>query len=82
MSKCRSCGAEIIWIKMRSGKAMPCDATPVNYTPDPDGELLVVDKNGNTVRGTRGGDESGYVSHFATCPQAGMFRRKSLQPAR
>lgn len=29
---------------MRSGKAMPCDATPVNYTPDPDGELLVVEK--------------------------------------
>lgn len=27
--KCRSCGADIVWIKMQSGKANPCDAARV-----------------------------------------------------
>lgn len=31
MSRCRSCGAEIIWIKMASGKLMPVDPNPVTY---------------------------------------------------
>lgn len=31
MSKCKSCGAEIIWIKTKSGKAMVID---MEYTPE------------------------------------------------
>ena len=29
MSKCKRCGAEIIWITTVAGKNMPCDAEPV-----------------------------------------------------
>ena len=82
MARCKACGAEIIWIKMSSGKAMPCDPDPVRYTPDPNGELILVQGNGRIVRGVRGSNAAGYVSHFATCPQAGIFRRKILQPAK
>lgn len=27
--KCKSCGADIVWIKTTNGKSMPCDATAV-----------------------------------------------------
>lgn len=25
MAKCKGCGAEIIWLETKNGKAMPCD---------------------------------------------------------
>ena len=31
MSRCKSCGAEIRWIKMSSGKSMPVDPDQVPY---------------------------------------------------
>ena len=31
MGKCRSCGAEILWIETPGGKAMPCNPEPVYY---------------------------------------------------
>lgn len=58
MSRCKSCNREIVWIKMKSGKAMPCD-------PD---KVVVVTEDGETV--------TGYTSHFATCPNANMHRRR------
>lgn len=29
--RCKSCGAEILWVKMTSGKSMPVDAKPISY---------------------------------------------------
>ena len=57
MSRCKSCNKEIIWIKMKSGKAMPCDMDKV----------IVVTEDGDTV--------TGYISHFATCPNANQHRK-------
>lgn len=34
--KCRSCGAEIIWLETAAGKAMPCDLVGIN----PDSRLF------------------------------------------
>ena len=31
MPRCRSCGAEIVWVEMQSGKAMPCDPALVPF---------------------------------------------------
>lgn len=90
MSKCRSCGAEIIWIKTAGGKAMPCNAQPVSYRAIPpipkDVEQLcgngpvmtLVTPDGRIARGTfdPGSDKIGYVSHFATCPAADQHRRR------
>ena len=83
MAKCRSCGAEIIWIRTASGKSMPCDAAGISYSevlhPCVDGNevLTLVTKAGTIVRTEfdPGGDKIGYISHFATCPNANMHRK-------
>lgn len=79
MSKCKSCGAEIIWIKTRNGKNMPCDAEPVYYLPDPDGKEVIVTSGGTVTHGFLSDmriAETGYRSHFATCPNANQHRRR------
>jgi hypothetical protein len=63
--KCGSCNADILWVKMPSGKAMPVDAKAKT--------MIVVDssdpmrKLGTTVQA--------HESHFATCPNAAEHRR-------
>lgn len=70
---CKSCGAEIIWVKTRGGKAMPLDAKPEK-------RMVLVGFEGAQV-----GDQDPtpiaevqdtYLSHFATCPNADQHRRK------
>jgi hypothetical protein len=62
MSKCRSCGAEIRWVMMDSGRKMPLDVKRITIIEeDPEtGAARIV---------------SGYQSHFSTCPNADMHRR-------
>lgn len=88
MSKCKSCGAEIIWIKMKgTGKAMPVDAKKITYSenlhPGAKDALTLVTENGTIVRTQfdPGGDKVGYTSHFATCPNAAQFRKGSRNEA-
>ena len=80
MAICKGCGAEIIWIKTKSGKAMPCDPQKIPYktlVPDrtigqtlvlPDGRIAVGEYDADS-------DQYGYISHFATCPSANVFRK-------
>jgi hypothetical protein len=80
MSKCRSCGAEILWITTFSGKKMPVDAEKIHFYAGEGNELFVTD-GGAVVHGTRAeeGQEHthiGYISHFATCPNADKHRRR------
>lgn len=86
MSRCKSCGAEIIWAATSQGKAMPVDAEP-----NPDGNVLVTKRSGMvplaTVMGRdKAGDmaelladdlSSAHTSHFATCPHAAAHRRQA-----
>ena len=61
ISKCRGCGADIIWIETHEGKKMPVDAKPkAGFTKDFVGNWK------HTLL---------HESHFATCPQAGKFRK-------
>lgn len=81
MSRCRSCGAEIRWIKTFSGKQMPVDAEPVRFFPDGEGRDMFVMKHGAVVSGTRAGIDDdhtyvGFISHFATCPNADKHRKR------
>ena len=69
MSKCRSCGAAIIWCKTANGKAMPVDAEPVK-----DGNLCVT--NGVAHAPTEAdGFGPRFKSHFGECPHAAKHRR-------
>lgn len=78
---CRGCGAEVIWIKMTSGKSMPCNPQMLPFWERPGAASKVVLQSGKVIscdlKGSR--DEVtgfGYISHFTTCPQARSFRRK------
>ena len=84
MAKCKGCGAEIKFIKLKSGKAIPVNPTPV-FIEDKNGTEIIVTTDGRVSNGrqeivtnqnqflTRG-----YISHFATCPFANTFRRGQL----
>lgn len=78
MSRCKSCGAEIIWIKTAAGKSMPCDAKKISFRVDLQGDLVLLCPNGRVARGVfdPGSDKIGYTSHFATCPNATRHRQK------
>lgn len=70
---CHSCGAPIVWVHTEAGKRMPIDPEPV------DGGNLILDRrDGPRVTVATEGNlpPCGYVSHFATCPQAGKWRKR------
>lgn len=83
ISRCGSerrpgCGAAIIWTtNVTTGRRMPVDAEPdeagtivlVSGNDGPEARVLTRDEVARrpTTRGL-------YVSHFATCPNAGEFR--------
>ena len=79
MSYCKSCGAEIKWIKMLSGKNMPVNAQKRYIIKDGGNEVLVTE-SGELIKGTfasleNGANGEGYISHFSTCPNANRHRR-------
>lgn len=78
MSKCRSCGSEIEWVKLKSGKNMPCDPEVLEYGEMEDGDVLVtIDGHVQKVdKGQRFPSLKGYVSHFSTCKDADAWRNK------
>lgn len=76
MAQCRSCDAEIIWIKTKQGKNMPCDPLEIHHDEANDGDVLVgYDGTVTVVRLNRQlPNVKGHVSHFATCPDAQNWR--------
>ena len=79
MSVCRKCGAEIMFIKTKTGgKPMPCDTERKFYRPGGADRLMTPE--GSTIACTIIDDRAeaegyGYTSHFATCPYAEEFRK-------
>jgi hypothetical protein len=79
---CRSCPALIIWAVTVNGKAMPVDAEPVDggnvalrWTEGKVyAEVLSVTRQATRVRGTL------RMSHHATCPQGGAWRKRRAAP--
>lgn len=59
-----------------SGKLMPLD-----WMPDPKGNVVIVRQEPPLARMLRADEEVGpnetVLSHFATCPRAASFRRRS-----
>ena len=78
MAKCKSCGADIIWIMTPNGKRMPCNAQKIFYKKTfPRGTLTLVLPDGKLDRGELdlSSEKYGYISHFATCPSANILRK-------
>lgn len=85
-TECRGCRALIVWIKSAtSGKPIPVNAEAASWVdPKGSGEVrkTIVTDDGHVVSGTpvpegyqTTGCKRGRTSHFATCTQAGAFRR-------
>lgn len=81
MSKCKACGAEIIWIRSsKSGKMIPCDPELIPFDLTDDKERFVTE-SGDVICGKRleapeQARRAGYISHFTTCPHAAEQRRR------
>ena len=81
-TRCRACGARIMFLKTAAGKTMPVDEEGTFFLEVKDGPELFVLVDGTTARGQRvsqeqreDADRFGYISHFATCPKADQFRK-------
>lgn len=76
MSRCRSCDAEIVWVRTKAGKNMPCDSEELCHDEMNQGDVLVtLDGHVQTVDKSRSFPNlKGYVSHFATCKDAKEWR--------
>jgi hypothetical protein len=72
MSRCKSCGAPIRWVRTINGYPMPLDRDPSSsgryYTLD--GAAYVCPEGQLACHGDL------FQSHFATCPNAGEHRQK------
>ncbi len=80
LSKCRSCGALIIWARAKSGSHMPLNAVPSDA-----GEWTVqqervpgtgLQREWAAHRATGRMSETRYVAHWASCPQARSWRTR------
>ena len=80
MNACKSCGARIKWIKLKSGKANPVDDVGQKHIDDlGSGATILITEDGRVItKSTKGPfqDGYGYTSHFATCPDADKHRRQ------
>jgi len=78
---CRGCGKPLCWIKTAAGKSMPCDPEQVRYWQKQGGSKKIVTPHGEVVSAETEGELEnvtgiGYISHFATCPRSGDFKRR------
>lgn len=71
-SVCRSCRAPILWREhVGTGRRAPIDATP-----DPAGNVVLVDPRSYTLLGAGDSPEvPRYTNHFQTCPNADRHHR-------
>lgn len=65
MTKCKSCGKEIVWAYTRSGKKIPLEVRSRGNVSIRDGVAKV---------GAEGAGN--YIAHFATCPHGNAWRRR------
>lgn len=71
MSKCRSCGADIIWIRTKNGKPHPVDPAK-HYIIKGEGSATLVTEAGTFIRGEfvsveEGANGEGYIDdHWDT----------------
>lgn len=83
---CRGCGKQIAFIKTTKGKSIPVNPETVYFMPS-GGPNTYVMADGTVKRGREPdwadkGAWIGYISHFATCPAAGQFRKNRAEESR
>lgn len=90
MSRCRSCDAEIAWVKLPSGKLNPVNGeAPQEYrlfpklAPGAGKRLTLITDAGAVISGYRAPELApgairvmAWESHFATCPEREGWRKR------
>lgn len=88
--RCRSCGADVFWAQWRGeagrdGQWIPVDAV-ADMRPAPRGGSIVLAlsmSSGRLMaekwRPAHGPTRNRYTAHWATCPQAGEWRRRQSE---
>lgn len=79
MTKCRKCGKDIEFIKLKSGKWNPVNPY-LRSIKRGEGKETLITMDGEIIKGVftsmdDGADGVGYISHFATCSHAEEFRK-------
>lgn len=88
---CKSCKAEIHWLKQAEFDGTPvvgAKANPIDAAPHPDGNLVISVglglyrfATGNEKEMQKLHGKKLYISHFQTCPYAEKFRpKKKAEP--
>ena len=73
---CKGCGNHIIWVTTVAGKSMPCDPELVTVKDEDHGNFTLVFESGLVARRCSMGSQ-GYVPHWASCPKAAEFTKKT-----
>ena len=72
MSACRTCGAPVLWVTTFHGNPMPLDAEPSDK-----GNIVLRDGVAHYEgKATLFDSAPRYISHFATCKDAVLHRKK------
>ena len=80
-TKCKSCGAPIVFITTLKNKQMPCNAETIHFLADITCRDSYITMSGLTVRGKIVPPDTpnavvGYVPHWATCNNPDAFHAK------
>lgn len=81
MTRCRSCGKPIVFMRTSAGRSMPCEPDLQFYWRNPEGSQTVINHAGELVRCELKGamDESsglGRVIHWGICDNPDRFRKR------
>lgn len=79
VAKCRSCDADIVWVRYVNAAGVAMHTMPLDAAPAPKGNLVFMHNGRLRARTVNDADPAGeprFLSHFATCPNAEAHRRK------
>ena len=84
--RCRACGAEIEFVKLKKGTTIPVDPELIPFRADPQESRFFVTVDGEVISGKPANEccsmgkaeqqMAGYVNHFVTCTNPEYFRKQ------
>lgn len=83
MATCKGCGAPVIWLPTVNGKMMCLDPKPIGFVEKPGarGKIFTDGRVVSCEYTDAEGAETGYLPHWATCPNAADFKRRKTVEA-
>jgi hypothetical protein len=70
VTTCKSCGADIVFVKTQHGKTTPLDAIP-----NPAGNIVLVGGVATVAKPGQHAEMTRYMPHWSTCVAAAQHRK-------